>query len=380
MRPWLPFARPTCPGPGWARRMHAMQPARAPIDWSQLWYPGRKTAFTPDEMARAGSDAPSPTLLAVAALNFATIAFVVLQIIPAELTARMTGVLVAMGALTAGSLRWLWWRPWRRPLMLAQMATAAALVLMALGLRWRLPERADREVMSLVLAIGTALLVASQWFLVVWRAAQIEGRLREQAEREKAIEMARRLSAAQLEPHFLFNTLASVQHWVHTKDDRAAALLAALTAYLRATLPLFNRPLLAVAEELQVIRHHLQVMQLRMGARLAWSLDVPTELQAAQLPPGVLLTLVENALQHGLEPQLHGGRLLVTGRRAGVDVVFEVLDNGPGPAPDMRDGVGLTNIRERLQLACGPAARLDIEAAPDGGCRARLQLPWRPAA
>jgi sensor histidine kinase YesM len=89
----------------------------------------------------------------------------------------------------------------------------------------------------------------------------------------------------------------------------------------------------------------------------------------------VLLTLVENALQHGLEPQLRGGRLQLSGHREGPDAVFEVLDTGPGPAPDMRDGVGLSNIRERLQLACGSAAQLDITTAAAGGCLARLQLP-----
>lgn len=354
-----------------------MNAPRPPIDWSQIWYPGPKRPFSAEEMARAGADGPSPTLLTIAGINMATLAFVLLQLAPPEQTARLTGALVALGAIAYTSLRWLWWRPWRKPLMQAQTVTTLAMLLMAAGIRWRLPDRADREGLGLVLALGTATLVAVQWFLVVWRAGQVEGRLREQAEREKSMEMARRLAAAQLEPHFLFNTLASVQHWVQTKDDRAAPLLTALTAYLRATLPLFNRPLLAVGEELAVAQHYLQVMQLRMGERLAWQVDVPTELHAALLPPGVLLTLVENALEHGLEPQLRGGLLRITGRLESGQAVFEVLDNGPGPAPDMRDGVGLSNIRERLRLACGETARLDIAAAPDGGCLARLQLPFK---
>ena len=354
-----------------------MTTPRPGIDWSQLWYPGPKRPFTAEEMARAGSDTPSPTLLAVSAVNFASIAFVVLQVAPAEHTARLTGALVALFMMASTTLHWLWRRPWRRPLMQAQFGSTLLLILLAVGIRWRLPDRDDREGLGLVLAVGTALLVALQWFLVVWRAGQIEGRLREQAEREKSIEMARRLAAAQLEPHFLFNTLASVQHWVQTKDDRAAPLLAALTGYLRSTLPLFNRPLLAAGEELAVVQQHLQVMQLRMGERLAWQLEVPADLHAALLPPGVLLTLVENALEHGLEPQLRGGHLRITGRREADQAVFEVLDDGPGPAPDMSDGVGLASIRERLQLACGGAARLDITLAEGGGCRARLQLPFR---
>lgn len=357
-----------------------MNPTRAAIDWSQLWYPGRKTPFTADEMARAGSDAPSRTLMAVSTVQLLTMAAVALQIAPPSHTARLTACLVFVAAAAYASLRWLWWHPWRRPLAQVQLATVAAIVALALGIRWRIPDRSERELYAITLAASASLLAVLQWFLVVWRAGQIEARLREQAEREKSIEMARRLAAAQLEPHFLFNTLASVQHWVQTKDDRAGPLLAALTAYLRATLPLFNRPLLAVGDELEVIRHHLQVMQLRMGERLAWAVAVPAELQGVQLPPGVLLTLVENALQHGVEPQLRGGQLQVTGRREGASVVFEVNDNGPGPAPGMRDGVGLANIRERLRLACGDGARLDIQPRPAGGCCARLQLPWSPAA
>ena len=349
------------------------------IDWSQLWYPGPKRAFTADEMARAGGDAPGPTLLAMASINFATIAFVAMQVAPAGQTARVGAVLLAIAAMGTTAARWLWWRPWRRPLMQAQLAVTTAMVLLALGIRWRLPERVDREAVAVTLASGCAVLVVLLWFLVLWRAQQIEARLREQAEREKAIEMARRLAAAQLEPHFLFNTLASVQHWVQTKDDRAAPLLAALTGYLRATLPMFNRPLLAVGDELQAIERYLQVMQARMGARLAWRIDVDAALHALQLPPGVLLTLTENAVVHGLEPQLGGGELLLRGRALGDTAHFEIIDNGPGPAPGMQEGVGLSNVRQRLLLTCGAAAQLSLGAAPGGGFKAELSISTRSA-
>ena len=347
------------------------------IDWSQLWYPGPKRAFTADEMARAGSDAPSPTLVAITGVNFAAVAFVLLQMAPAAQTARLTAALAALAVLGCTVARWLWWRPWRRPLMLAQCGLVAAMLLLALGMRWRLPERADREAVKLVLTVGTALLVVVMWFVVVWRTQQIEARLREQAERAKSIEMARRLASAQIEPHFLFNTLASVQHWVQTKDDRAAPLLAALTAYLRATLPLFERPLLAAADELVAVRCYLEVMQARLAARLAWRVDVAPDIEPALLPPGLLLTLVENAVGHGVEPQLAGGQVRVGASRVGADVVFSVQDNGPGPAPGMADGVGLTNARQRLQMAHGSAARLQVGPAPGGGCLAQITLPFR---
>ena len=135
-----------------------MNKPRSAIDWSQIWYPGPKQPFTADEMARAGSDAPSPTLMAVSAINFLAVAFVVLQIVPAQHTARVTAALVAMAALTSVSLRWLWWRPWRRPLMQVQTGCTAFFILLAAGIRWRVPERSDREAIAIVLAVGTAAL------------------------------------------------------------------------------------------------------------------------------------------------------------------------------------------------------------------------------
>ena len=350
---------------------------RPPIDWSQLWYPGRRQPFTPAEMAQAGSDAPSPTLVAVAGVNFALVAFVALQLAPSLQSARLGAAFAALAVLGTAMARWLWWRPWRKPLMQVQMSLALFMVVGALVIRWRLPDRADREAVTLTLGIGIGLLVIVSWFLVVWRAHTIEARLREQAEREKSIEMARRLAAAQIEPHFLFNTLASVQHWVQTKDDRAAPLLAALTGYLRATLPLFKHDLLRAGDELVAVQRYLEVMQARMGARLRFTLDVEPGMERALLPPGLLLTLVENAVAHGLEPQLAGGRIMLRARHAGDEAVFEVLDDGAGPAPDMHDGVGLANARQRLALSGGAAARLHIGAAAGGGCRAEIRLPWR---
>lgn len=348
--------------------------ASKPIDWSQLWYPGPRRAFTADEMARAGSDRPSPTLLMMSGANMALMAFVFLQMAPPRETARLLAVMVPLLLGAAAVAQWLWWRPWRGPLMVATLAWLLLTVTTALLLRWGFPDREERHWMAILVGSTCSLMAVLQWFLVIWRAQQIEARLAQQAEREKAIEMARRLAAAQLEPHFLFNTLASVQHWVQTKDDRAAPLLAALTGYLRATLPLFNRPLLAVGDELAAVERYLQVMQARMGARLDWSLEVEPALRSLTLPPGVLLTLVENAVVHGLEPQLGGGTLRLRGRRQGPGARFEVTDDGPGPSPALQEGVGLANLRHRLALTCGDNVRLSLGAAPGGGFRALLDV------
>ena len=345
------------------------------IDWSQLWYPGPKRAFTAQEMAAAGADGPSPTLLTMLAINLALIAFLFLQLAPADETARLFGLMVPLTLAALASARWLWWRPWRKPLMLATLASLLVTALLVAGLRWRLPNREERAWAAILMATWGGVTPVLLWFLVVWRAHQIESRLREQAEREKAIEMARRLAAAQVEPHFLFNTLASLQHWVDTKDDRAAPLLTALTGYLRATLPMFKRPTLALHEELLAVERYLQVMQARMGARLKWQVDIAPQLRELSLPPGILLTLVENAVLHGLEPQLAGGEVRLSAQVQGAFVHIDVVDTGRGLGANPTEGVGLSNIRQRLALACGESARLELRQAPGQGVWAHLELP-----
>jgi hypothetical protein len=345
------------------------------IDWSQLWYPGRRQPFTPDEMARAGADGPSRTLQVMLLCNvLMLLAGTVLVTPPGQRAAVATSVLLLAAVGVALGL-WLWWRPWRRPLLVASLGMAAGMILSALAVRELYPERDSRQSLAIVFGAGGGTLVLLLWFLVVWRAQQIEARLAEQAERAQAIEMARRLAAAQLEPHFLFNTLASLQHWVDTRDDRASPLLAALTGYLRATLPMFKRPTQALADELLAVERYLQVMQARLGARLAWQIDVAPELQTLPLPSGVLLTLVENAVQHGIEPSVAGGTVRVLAQRRGGGADIDVVDDGPGPPAPQTDGVGLTNVRQRLALVAGPAAGLTLSRGPDGGCVARLSLP-----
>ncbi|MBL8307053.1 MAG: histidine kinase [Rubrivivax sp.] len=354
-----------------------MNSAHDRIDWSQLWYPGRKQPFSADELARAGSDGFSATLVAVSTMTFAIVAFLVLLIAPSSQTARLTGLLVAMAVLTHQAARWLWKNPWRRRLLLVTLGVSFVLGLLVGGIRVRTPDGETRNAAGLLLGVCGGVIPVLLWFLAVWRANQIESRLREQDEREKAIEMARRLAAAQVEPHFLFNTLASLQHWVQTKDDRAGPLLASLTGYLRATLPLFNRPLVAAGQELVAVRRYLEVMQSRLGGRLTFGVAVEAALEQALLPPGLLLTLVENAVLHGIEPQLAGGRVDVAARRDGAAVAFTVTDTGAGLAPGQAEGTGLANLRQSLQLAFGPAGTLTLAVPPEGGCRAEIRCPFR---
>ena len=354
-------------------------PARAHerVDWSQLWYPGPSRVFTAEELARAGADAPSRTLAVVAGFNVALLAFALLQVAPAELTARLSALFIGLlGAGWYGALA-LWQQPSRRRLLRLTLAYAAVFAVLMLGVRWRM---GSSPLMPWIFGPSWAvvlLVTCAWWVLAQYRAHLIEGRLREMAERDQAVALAGQLMAAQIQPHFLFNSLASLQHWVHTRDERAAPLLDALTGFLRATLPLFNRQQLALGEELVAVRRYLEVMQARLGERLRFDIDLPAALMPLALPPGLLLTLVENAVEHGVQPCLGGASVHLRGHLQGEQVIVEVVDTGAGLGTDHAAGLGLSNSRARLAQAWGKAATLELHPRDGGGCIATVTLPRR---
>jgi signal transduction histidine kinase len=350
------------------------------IDWSQLWYPGPAQVFSPSEMAAAGTDRPSRTFVVILLINVAVLAQGVLQLAPPALTARLTGLLVALAVLGWQGGMALWWRPTRKRLAWLTGALMLAFVVLALGFKWRVPDAEQRHLLVSVVGLGMLALLLGFWFVAVFRAQQIAGRLREIAERAHAQGLQAQLTQAQIQPHFLFNSLASLQHWVETHDERAAPLLRSLTGYLRATLPLFNREQLRLGEELAAVRHYLAVMRTRLGPRLQIDIDVPAPLQERLLPPALLLTLVENAIEHGVVAKLGEARVSVRAQEHGGVLLIEVTDDGPGlsepgPGPQAGRGVGLSNSRLRLAQAYGGRASLSLENASAGGCIARLRLP-----
>ncbi|HEV6964023.1 sensor histidine kinase [Roseateles sp.] len=340
----------------------------------QWFYPGPLRVFTPQEMARAGMQPWPVAVDSYVAINL-------LALLPAMVwTRRDDGWLHPLlwwglcGALAAAALvvaRSLWRQPTRARLNaycygLAAAVVAACVLLVRHGQRdWVIRENA-------ALVAGMTGVLSAWWMLTVFRVQQIEARLRELADQEAALRLSTRLAAAQIQPHFLFNTLASLQHWVNTGDARAAPLLRDFTAYLRATLPMFERELQPLADEIEMVRRYLAIMQARLGPRLAFSIDLPPEAQA-ELPPGIVLTLVENAIAHGVEPQLRGGRVDVAARVERDRVVLTVRDDGPGLSAGWAEGVGLANSRRRLAQAC-PAATLALRDTPPG-CTATLALP-----
>ena len=151
-------------------------------------------------------------------------------------------------------------------------------------------------------------------------------------------------------------------------------LLKEFNAYLRATLPMFEREQQSLREELDLVRHYLAIMQARMGERLQWTVQTEPGLAELVLPPGSLLTLVENAITHGIEPSLRGGRIEVQVQREAALARVVVADSGAGLDCPPDEGLGLSNTRERL-LDLHPGARLQLQANEDGGCTATMEIP-----
>jgi hypothetical protein len=222
------------------------------------------------------------------------------------------------------------------------------------------------------LLAGMALLLVL-WAVATGRRAQIQRALRSSqlvAERDAAARQAAearlQLLQAQIQPHFIFNTLAALQHWVDTGDARAPGLLRNLTSFLRGSTELLSREQVSLADELGLARHYLAIMQARLGDRLHPAFDVADDSLDQSLPPGLLLTLLENAVEHGIAPALHPGGIWVRARRAGARFELSVRNGGQPLAQDWHEGLGLANCRERLRHRFGAAARLELQAGDDG--------------
>ncbi|WP_374354310.1 sensor histidine kinase [Chitinimonas sp.] len=212
--------------------------------------------------------------------------------------------------------------------------------------------------------------------------AALNDSLQAQAERERLArqlsESQLRLLQAQIEPHFLFNTLGAVQHLAEDGAPRAAALTGDLIQFLRASLAQMRAEQVTLAEDFRLVDAYLKVMQVRLGARLRYELHLPAQLAGNLVPSMVLLTLVENAIKHGIEPAIRGGEMVVSAKQDEMCLLLQVADSGVGLADDWHSGIGLANVRERLQLAFAGAASLSLSQQPTGGTVASVSLPLFP--
>ena len=200
---------------------------------------------------------------------------------------------------------------------------------------------------------------------------------RSELERE-ALDARLHLLQAQVAPHFLFNTLANVQALVDAGSPHASAVLRSLTAYLRAAVPLLHESATTIDRELQLVRPYLELMQMRMPDRLDYAMNVDPACLKVRCPPTTLLTLVENAVRHGIDPSEEGGRIEVDIARAGDRCVIRVADTGHGLHESANGlGTGLITLRERLQLIFGDGARLRLTVNEPAGAIAEIDMPAR---
>jgi sensor histidine kinase YesM len=248
------------------------------------------------------------------------------------------------------------------------------------------PDVSAAEVLFAKVARWTVLgVVAYAVYLYQRRAAEAAAQAHEsglqriQIDRQ-ATEARLQSLRAQIEPHFLFNTLANIQRLQQTDPGMGRSMLANFIAYLRAALPEMRRDETTLSQEVELARAYLSVLQVRMGARLEFRLDVPGELREVSFPPFALSTLTENAVKHGLNPLPEGGSIRIAARLEGVKLKVEVADTGAGLRQTGGSGAGIANLRARLAALYGDEASLDIEANAPRGIRATIAMPIRSAA
>jgi sensor histidine kinase YesM len=255
--------------------------------------------------------------------------------------------------------------------------TVVALAFDPNALAWITQPRwiAAMGVMSAVISTIMAAIFFSRARQATALAALERERVRaERVEREATLANLRALQA-QIEPHFLFNTLANVVSLIDREPATAKTMLESFIRFLRASLAATRMEHTTLGDEGELITSFLQVLQVRMGSRLRFSVDVAPNLATFALPPMLLQPIVENAIVHGLEPKIDGGDVEVRASRAGDDVAIEIADTGVGFGAATRGGVGLTNLRERLEALYGGRARLEILENEPAGTRVRVRIP-----
>jgi len=200
------------------------------------------------------------------------------------------------------------------------------------------------------------------------------------AEREtlqrQVMEARLQLLQAQVEPHFLFNTLAAVEHLIETAPARAAQMQRHLIEYLRAALPRMRQQSATLGQEVELCVSYLKIMQMRMEERLHFGVAVPTGLSTASFPPMMIQSLVENSIRHGLEPKPEGGSVNLRAEVRDGKLCVTVEDTGLGFSTAARAGIGLANIRERLRQLFGTNAALIMEPNQPSGTRATITVPY----
>jgi LytS/YehU family sensor histidine kinase len=226
-----------------------------------------------------------------------------------------------------------------------------------------------------MIGAGTAYYFYSRGLLAERDTQLKEAELTRAVERERASEAQLKLLQAQIEPHFLFNTLSNVISLIDERPQSAKDMLVDLTRLLRRSLLRARSETLPLAEEIADIRAYLEIQAQRLGPRLRYAIEVDPALSTLQIAPYLLQPLVENAIRHGLEPMIEGGELRIRVEQLDGQVRIEVADTGRGLRSDREPGVALANIRERLAARYGQGAQLSLHPNTPSGVVSRLTFP-----
>ena len=259
------------------------------------------------------------------------------------------------------------------------LGTVIAGVVKGRDLTQMFTERLSGVSITMGLGVGIGCVVIAALLLREKHARDQARLLQAEAERHRLeknfLEARLQLMQAQVEPHFLFNTLANVQHLVETDPAAAGRMLQSLIDYLRAALPQMRESTTSLGREIDMARAFLEINRVRMGARLDFAIDVPESLKCKPFPPMMLISLVENAVKHGVDPCCECSSITIRAAEADGRLKVSVADTGEGIRPRKGTGVGLANIRERLKALHGSAAKLVLEENAPRGVVASIEVP-----
>jgi LytS/YehU family sensor histidine kinase len=234
----------------------------------------------------------------------------------------------------------------------------------------------ERMLTSMTLGLFFGLIGAIVFLLSERIEMEVAQRRLEQGESEKReVEANLKLLQAQIEPHFLFNTLANVSSLIDSDPALAKKLLERLNDWLRVALARARSDRTTLDDELSMLENYLQILKIRFGERLRWRIDAADAARLLPFPPMLLQPLVENAVRHGIEPKIGGGEIGIRVSLEDAALRIEVSDNGVGLIGDAGSGAGLANVRARLATLFGGAGLLRLQSGAQGGTVATLELP-----
>jgi sensor histidine kinase YesM len=208
----------------------------------------------------------------------------------------------------------------------------------------------------------------------IQEAAEKE-RINRIASEKEALEANLRLLQAQIEPHFLFNTLSNIVSLIDTEPAKGKSMLMDLTRYLRTSLSRTLPETTTLGQEIEAIKAYLNIQKIRLGERLIYSVDIPEMLMQHPFPPMLLQPLVENSIRHGLEPKVEGGEITITAAKQNGKMRISVSDTGLGFSSLKKTGVGVANVKERIRLLYGEKGRFVLEENDPTGVRAIIEVP-----